>query len=127
MKEPLTTKDSKIAKTIGNILKKSRDQRKWSQEELAAISHLSIHAISDAENGKTNFGIITFYKLVRALRISTDQIFFPRKKPASIEKQKIDIELMDCDKNELRQLRRIIEASKISFRVLKGAKKKNAK
>jgi transcriptional regulator with XRE-family HTH domain len=60
--------------TFGEKLKALRDQRQWSQQQLADAAGVSVWAIRDYEQGKRRFdpGLRLLVKLSRALREPLD-------------------------------------------------------
>lgn len=66
-----------IKKEFGGEVKKKRTyQRKkcgYSQEHFAALVGLSVHGLSDLENGKSNPKLITVIKIAKLLDIDLNQ------------------------------------------------------
>ena len=59
---------------IGQRIRKARNDKKLSQEDLAFKAGLSTCSISDIELGKTNLGVLTLIKIIEALNVSADII-----------------------------------------------------
>ncbi|MGR4011000.1 helix-turn-helix transcriptional regulator [Leucobacter sp. 1207-22] len=59
------------------VIARAREQRKVTQEELAALSGVSRQAILDIGSGKTRGSIETWVRLARALNISVDELTAP--------------------------------------------------
>ena len=69
--------DKSLLYEIGQRIRKARNDKKISQEELAFKSGLSTCSISDIELGKTNLGVLTLIKIIEALNVSADTILRP--------------------------------------------------
>lgn len=62
---------------MGEIVKKLREAKGWSQEQLAEKAGISRVAISLIETGKTREVLTgTVKALARALEVSVDELFF---------------------------------------------------
>lgn len=62
---------------IKNKLKEYREDKGWTQEQLAIISGVSRTTISNLENGKeVNVGVKTLDKLSKVFKVPTIAIFF---------------------------------------------------
>ena len=112
MRKKKKKKEFNIVAATGKIIKSFRNELGWSQEHLEELSGINSHSISNIELGKSDIRITTLYELVRVLRIPTDRIFYPDKKPDSPARQIIEVELNDCSENELKQIYRMIELVK---------------
>lgn len=64
-----------IKEKIGLKIKKFRNLRKLSQEELSFISNLDRTYISSIEKGRRNVSIVNMEKLAKALNIKLKDIF----------------------------------------------------
>jgi transcriptional regulator with XRE-family HTH domain len=58
-----------------NILKKLREERNYSQEELANISEVSLPQITRIERGTLNTTLGTIKSLAKGLGVNTAQLF----------------------------------------------------
>lgn len=58
---------SEIAKHLGKILKKAREDKGLSQRELASILQLTQSHVSKIERGEVDFRVSTFIELSRVL------------------------------------------------------------
>jgi transcriptional regulator with XRE-family HTH domain len=68
------TKYMTILVKFGITLRKHREERKMTQEELALKSHISVYYISKLERGKANPSIELLYKLAKALNLRPSQL-----------------------------------------------------
>ena len=64
----------KLYHEIGERIRKSRQEARISQEELAEYAGISGSYISDIEAGKRNFSVDVLMKIAEALQVSTDWI-----------------------------------------------------
>jgi len=71
----INVKDNKYLKSFGKNLKKLREHKGISQEELANRSEVSLPQISRIERGIINPTICTIKALASGLEISTSKLF----------------------------------------------------
>lgn len=64
-----------IRKKFGARITGLRDERNWTQEDLAAASGVSTRSISSIENGVYSVTLDTAYKLARALGLPLAELF----------------------------------------------------
>lgn len=64
-----------IRKKFGRRVTGLRDERNWTQEDLAAASGVSTRSISSIENGVYSVTLDTLQKLARGLGISLSELF----------------------------------------------------
>jgi transcriptional regulator with XRE-family HTH domain len=73
-KKPLDTRDDPaLRKAFGEALRELRLSRKISQEDLAAEANLNRSFLSGLEAGKHEPGLLTLWRLKRALNVSLSQ------------------------------------------------------
>ncbi len=66
--------NEKILKSIGDNIRKIRDSKNISQQELADHSNVAKSTIHRIENGKLNPSIVTIIKICDFLEINIEQI-----------------------------------------------------
>ena len=71
---PMKECQRKLYYEIGERIRKSRQEARVSQEELAEYAGISSSYISDIEAGKRNFSVDVLMKIAEALQVSTDWI-----------------------------------------------------
>ena len=71
---PMKDCQKKLYHEIGERIRKSRQEARISQEELAEYAGISGSYISDIEAGKRNFSVDVLMKIAEALQVSTDWI-----------------------------------------------------
>ena len=64
-----------IKKSVGNRIKKLRNQKGLSQEKLAELADLDRTYITSVECGKRNISIVNVQKIANALEISLNEFF----------------------------------------------------
>lgn len=69
MKKGITKENEKLLKDIGTRIRKLRDKKKISQEELAFMARIDRTYISGIEKGVRNISVTTFTKLAEAFEI----------------------------------------------------------
>lgn len=60
---------------IGQKVRALRNERGWSQEELAAHAETGISYVSEIENGKGNLTLQTFWQLAKAFEVEVKVLF----------------------------------------------------
>ena len=68
------------SRTLGDIVKVSREHAGLTQAQLAAMIYKDTRTILNIENYKGNPKLEVLFPLVRALRIDSREIFFPERK-----------------------------------------------
>jgi DNA-binding XRE family transcriptional regulator len=74
MKNTYSEKDRKFLKKLGENVRKYREQKEYSQEELAYQAGLDRTYISGIERGERNISVITLKKITDVLKIETHKI-----------------------------------------------------
>lgn len=64
-----------IAKKFGKHIRRLRNEKHLTQEELANLSSLSRQYIGDVERGTRNISLINLEKIAKAFDISLSQLF----------------------------------------------------
>lgn len=67
--------NSRKIKNIGVIIKKAREQKGYTQEKLAEITHLSTGYIGFIEQGQRTPSINTADKIARVLGVKLSELF----------------------------------------------------
>lgn len=67
--------DDLILISFGNHLKKLREERNLSQEELAHRASLDRTYISGVENGRRNISLKALYSIAKAMEINLAELF----------------------------------------------------
>ncbi|MGC1240765.1 MAG: helix-turn-helix transcriptional regulator [Chryseosolibacter sp.] len=63
----MTNRDKEFQIAFGKHIKKIREQRNWSQEQLSAVSNMEVNQISRIENGRHGANLNTIKALATAL------------------------------------------------------------
>lgn len=89
---------------LGTAIKRSRIDQHMTQDELAVKLDVTSRYIMAIENeGKLpSFEIL--YKLIRALNISSDSIFYPEKQFDGNPHDRLEHMIRQCDEKQLRVL-----------------------
>ncbi len=108
-------------KIIGKRIKRARQSKGMSQEELAEVVDLSVSYISYIETAKKSLGLSTLIEIANALGVSADDlladnIHIHRTAVATEEFKKL---LNDCTPYERRVIIEIAEAVKFHIRANK--------
>ena len=106
---------------IGQAIKKARETRSMTREELSPIVERSVRQISAIENDGQYPSFELLIRFMTMFDISLDQYVFPAKDPAiSTQRRKVDSLLDHLDDRELA----VIEATARSLYELKTAQEK---
>lgn len=92
---------------LGSILKAARKSRKLTREKVAESVAISVRYLSALENEHKIPSLDLLYRLVRALGMSADTIFYPEIESKSAELAQFTRMLSLCDQMDLK----IIEAT----------------
>ena len=87
---------------MGSILRSAREAKELTQASLAEMIDVSIRTIIAIEKNQRNPTCDVLYRLVHALEISADLIFFPDDAPLTTEQDQFMRELLACDEKEQR-------------------------
>ena len=97
---------------IGLAIKRAREARGMTQEELAYLIDRAPRTIMYNENDVQHPSLNAFYQMVTMFDISVDQYFYPEKTAGSDCRKRIDAMLNSLDEKELREIEVIIQALK---------------
>ena len=85
---------------MGDILRAAREAKGMTQLELADATEVATRTVMDIENDKRYPTHEVFYKIIRTLDISADQIFWPEKITYTPEQEQVIRELLACSERE---------------------------
>lgn len=97
---------------IGLAIKRAREAKNMTQEDLAYIIDRTPRTIMYNENNGQHPSLNAFYQMVTMFDISVDQYFFPEKYPENSCRKRIDIMLNSLDEKDLRVVEATIQALK---------------
>ena len=60
---------------FGRRVRLLREERGWSQEELAERAHLHRNYVGGVERGERNIGLLNIFELAHAFRIKSSKLF----------------------------------------------------
>jgi transcriptional regulator with XRE-family HTH domain len=66
--------DSELAKSLGARIRKLREERNVSQQDLAAMCNFDKSNMARVESGRTNPTFLTLYKISIALKVSLSHL-----------------------------------------------------
>lgn len=75
----MNKEDAYDFKPLGKAIKKAREDRGWTRDQLAGVLHLVPRYIQSIENEGQHSSFQVFYNLVTLLNISVDQYLFASK------------------------------------------------
>ena len=97
---------------IGKAIKRAREAKGMTQEELAYLVDRTPRTIMYNENNGQHPSLNTFYQLVTMFDISVDQYFFPDENKESSCRKHIDVMLNSLSEKELVVVEATIEGLK---------------
>ena len=105
---------------MGLAIKKAREKKGVTQEQLADIIGRDTHTVVYHENDGQHPSLNAFYQMVTMFGISVDEYFYPNMSADEAAKKRINIQLNSLSENELRRVEGIIDAI-IKIRGTEGA------
>ncbi len=85
---------------IGRIMRAGREAKGMTQAALAEKTNVALRTIIAIENNQRYPTYEVFYKIIRALDISADQIFWPENVNYTPEQEQVIREFLDCSEWE---------------------------
>ena len=85
---------------IGCVLRAGREAKGITQAALAEKTNVALRTIIAIENDQRYPTYEVFYKIIRALDISADQIFWPENVTYTSEQEQVIREFLDCSEWE---------------------------
>ncbi len=108
--------DSNQLKEIGQRIRSARLAAGLTQSDLAFSADIRTSHISDIELGKKQLSILTFCKIIEALRVSADEILRPNTPEVNrIYQNEFSQLLQDCTPTEIESLLKIVKEIKTSL------------
>ncbi len=95
---------------LGKTIKTARLEKSLTQEKLAEMVDITPVHLNQLESERRKPSIEVLYKLVRTLNFSVDALFFPENGIGQDMKKKIERNLTNCTKHELKVIHKMIEA-----------------
>ena len=95
---------------MGLAIKKAREKKGMTQEQLAYIVDRSPRTIMYNENDGQHPSLNAFYQMVTMFGISVDEYFYPDMSADEAAKKRINIQLNSLNESELRLVEGIINA-----------------
>ena len=109
--------EQETLKLIGQRIRNERTAKKMSQADLSFDAGISVAALSDIENGKSQLKLITLIRIINALHVSADKILRTDAPEVKIIYQEdFNSLLADCSATELESLLKIMREVKDSIR-----------
>ena len=99
---------------MGLAIKKAREKKGMTQEQLACIIDRDPCTVMYNENDGQHPSLNTFYQMVTMFDISVDQYFYPSQNSGSECRKRIDAMLNALDERELKIVEATIQAMKAS-------------
>ena len=101
---------------LGKRIKQERENRNWTQSELAAKSGISDSHISSIERGHTEFSVKYLVKLVNAFGMPIDTLLYDEIYACETSYKLIDDIIKDCSQREIKMLAGSLNGIKVSLR-----------
>ena len=97
---------------IGLAIKRAREQKGMTQEQLAYVIDRDPRTVMYNENDGQHPSLNTFYQMVTMFDISVDQFFYPSKSADDDCRKRINVMLNSMDKKNLQLVESLIRAVK---------------
>ena len=94
-------------KQMGERLRRTRESRKLSREQLAGLSDLSTKFLYEIENGRKGISCMTLQKLCKALQVNADYLM--EGIGENTNRMRIEYLTRDFDTEEMEYLLKVIE------------------
>jgi len=114
----------KEEKVIGSKIRLARENKGYTQSQLAEMIDISIPHLSDIENGKKEMGIMIFKGLVNVLDLNANEILdAPAYKRDISNGYDFKMILDECTSDEADQLLRLMMYNKMAIKEINKKKK----
>ena len=104
-------------KDIGIRIRECRNHRGFSQEQLAELSNISVHHLSNIENASTKLSLPTIISLANSVSVTVDCLLVGN---VEASKPTLENELVDlfsaCSSDELKILKKFVKQYKLEDR-----------
>ncbi len=84
-------------KKIGEILRAAREAKKMTQVALCKLTGIAQRTLIDIESGKRHPTYEVFYKIIHALDLSADHVFWPERTPYTPEQEQLIRAIAACN------------------------------
>ena len=112
----------RVNEIIGKRIRDIRVAKKMSQQELAVRADLSLPHISDIELGKKSMKLVTFIRILEALKVSADAILQVNISKAKQQKYDEFSQLLeDCTPSEAEMMKTLLLQMKETLRKTQSA------
>jgi len=95
---------------LGSIIKSARTEKQLTQKSLAERLSITPHYLMSIENGKHIPSCDLLYKIIRALEIPADSIFYPVNDKNQDTIDKLKPYLYKCDEKDLNVVMTILQS-----------------
>ena len=95
--------------TLGSVLKAARLDMKLTREKFAELVELSPRYIMSIENEGKKPSYESLYKLIRALGVRADDIFYPEKTGEDTTAGRVSRLLPRCSEHEIKAVAALVE------------------
>lgn len=87
--------------TLGKAVKLARQKKNLSQETLAEILDITPTHLKHIESGHRNPSVDLLFRMARTLQMSLDDVIFPERQLPSLNFQRAQLLLRDCNEQQL--------------------------
>ena len=99
------------------FLRKPETSKKLTYEELAEMSEMSSRYLKEIENGGRIPSFSKIRKLVRALNVSPEPLFYPDNHTDSLDYKRLLVYLSKCNDEQITAILAIVEAYLRTYRM----------
>ena len=97
------------SRPLGDAVKRARGKLGLTQSEVADAANIDVRTVLNIENYKGNPKLEILFPLVRALKIDSQEIFYPDHQSNSPYLRQLNLLIGDCSEQEIQILIPIIQ------------------
>lgn len=86
---------------LGPVIKSARKSRGLTREQLAESVHITPRYLMSIENENQKPSYDVLFRLIKAIGISADDIFFPESKTKSTQEEQLIRLIYECDERNI--------------------------
>ena len=106
-----------IDQELGLFFKNARHEQKLTYEELAEKADMSSRYLKELENGGRVPSFPKIRKLICALNVSPEPLFYPNKHTDNLDYQRLLMYLSKCNDEQLTAILAIVEAYLRTYKI----------
>lgn len=105
----VSQKDELITDNLGAVLRKARESKGYTREQIAERAGYGVRHIAAIENGEKNPSVEAFCRLVRAIGVSADIAVWPESYTPEADDDQLVRLIRSCDARDRRAIKAMVE------------------